>query len=86
MKTLHHKVVVITGAAPNARALAAGQAEVHGVVDGTTWRQQAFPYQGKCVRWLRKEREALGENQRHAVDRVLEQTGCLPLFTETIGP
>ncbi len=70
----------------NARALATGQAEVRGVVGGTTWRQQAFPYQGKCVRWLREEREALSENQRHAVDRVLEQAGCLPLLTETIGP
>ncbi len=70
----------------NARALAAGQAEVHAVVGTTTWRQQAFPYQGKCVRWLREERAALGENHRRAVDRVLEQTGCLPLFTEEIGP
>lgn len=70
----------------NARALAAGQAEVYCVVGGTAWRQQAFPYQGKCVRWLREEREALSENHRRAVDRVLEETGRLPLFMERIGP
>ena len=69
----------------NARALARGDAEVNCLVDGVAWRQQAFPYQGKCVRWLREERHALRDDQRQVVDRVLEQCACLPLFTEVIG-
>ena len=68
----------------NARALAAGLAEVHCLVDGVAWRQQAFAYQAKCVRWLRQERLALDDSQRRVVDRVLEETGCLALFTEKL--
>ncbi len=69
----------------NARALAAGHKEVHCVVDGVPWRQQAFPYQGKCVRWLREERDALSPGERDAVDRILQQGDCLPLFNDKIG-
>ena len=69
----------------NAHALARGDKEVNCVVDGVAWRQQAFPYQGKCVRWLREERDALADGQRRAIDRTLEQTGCLALFTTRIG-
>ena len=68
----------------NAHALVRGDREVNCVIDGVAWRQQAFPYQGKCVRCLREERQALDDNQRRAVDRVLEETGCRVLFTEKI--
>ena len=64
----------------NAHALMRGDREVNCVIDGVAWRQQAFPYQGKCVRWLREERNNLPDDQRRAVDRVLDETGCLPLF------
>ncbi len=69
----------------NSHALARGDGQVNCVVDGVAWRQQAFPYQGKCVRWLREERAALSAEQGRAIDRILEQTGCLALFTTTIG-
>ena len=69
----------------NAHALARGDGQVNCVVDGVAWRQQAFPYQGKCVRWLREEHQALDDNQRRRVDRLLEGTSCLALFTEAIG-
>ena len=68
----------------NAHALAAGLREVNCVVDGVAWRQQAFPYQAKCVRWLREERQALDDTQRRVLDQVLEETGCLTLFTQKI--
>ena len=68
----------------NARAVAAGQPQVHCVLGDVQWQQQAFPYQAKCVRWLREERLALADHERREVDRMLEGTGCLPLFTETI--
>ena len=65
----------------NARALAAGEAEVHAVVDGQPWVQQAFPYQGKCLAWLRRDYQALGADARATVDRTLVGTGCEALFT-----
>jgi hypothetical protein len=42
--------------------------------------QQSFAYQGKCLRWLREDRAALSSDDRSAVDRLLEGTGCEALF------
>ncbi|TSA15240.1 MAG: glutathione S-transferase family protein [Comamonadaceae bacterium] len=64
----------------NARALTAGETEVHAVVDGQPWVQQAFPYQGKCLSWLRRDYQALDANARATVDRALAGTGCEALF------
>ncbi len=69
----------------NAHALARGDKEVNCIVDGVAWHQQVFPYQGKCVRWLRQERAALAHTERHEVDKILGQSACLSLFTENIG-
>ena len=60
----------------NAAALAAGQTEVKTVVDGAAWVQQAFPYQGKCLRWLREAYAALDPTARATVDAALAGTGC----------
>jgi hypothetical protein len=49
-------------------------------VDGKEWVQPAFPYQGKCVEWLRAEYGALDATDRIAVDAILEGTGCEALF------
>src|SRR5262249_19192422 len=38
----------------NADALARGAARVECTIDGQRWVQQPFPYQGKCLRWLRE--------------------------------
>ena len=43
----------------NARALASGASEVRCEIDGLPWVQQPFPYQGKCLKWLREARGAL---------------------------
>ena len=63
----------------NARALMAGASEVHAEVEGVTWVQQAFPYQGKCLRWLREEHAALGAADRAWVDGLLQAQGCAAL-------
>lgn len=67
----------------NARALAAGQAELQTTVDGQPWVQQAFAYQGKCLAWLRRDHQALPPAARHQVDAVLAGTGCEALFAPT---
>ena len=64
----------------NAQALATGQAELHATVDGQDWVQQAFPYQGKCLAWLRRDYEALDMQARSRVDGYLAGTGCASLF------
>jgi glutathione S-transferase len=64
----------------NARAVAAGDAEVKAEVDGQAWSQQPFPYQAKCLQWLRESHAALNPKARAQVDGLLEPTGCLALF------
>lgn len=64
----------------NARALRDGAESVTAEIDGQTWTQQPFPYQGKCVQWLRQDYAALSEADRQAVDGLLSGTGCEALF------
>jgi hypothetical protein len=60
----------------NARAVMSGGAEVVTEVDGQAWRQPPFPYQAKCLQWLRQSHARLPAASRAAVDAVLEATGC----------
>lgn len=64
----------------NADALARGAESVECTVDGKPWVQQPFPYQGKCLQWLREQRAALSADDRAAVDSWLAGTGCEALF------
>jgi glutathione S-transferase len=64
----------------NAAALERGAQKVECVIDGRPWTQQPFPYQGKCLRWLREGYAALAPGERAAVDALLVDTGCEPLF------
>ena len=65
----------------NAAALERGEARVECEIDGRTWVQKPFPYQGKCLRWLREQYAALGGGDRSAVDALLAGTGCEALFS-----
>ncbi len=64
----------------NARALASGSSEVRCEIDGLPWVQQPFPYQGKCLKWLREARGALSADDRKFVDTALESTGADAIF------
>jgi glutathione S-transferase len=68
----------------NARAVAAGAAEVVAEVDGRPWRQPPFPYQAKCVQALRQSHDRLPGDSRASVDRILEATGCAPLVARPL--
>lgn len=65
----------------NAAALDRGLDSVQTVVEGKPWDQQPFPYQAKCLQWLRIEYARLGEADRARVDAVLSGTGCDALVT-----
>jgi len=69
----------------NAAALGRGAAEVECTIDGRRWVQKPFPYQGKCLRWLRDAHAALAPDDRRAVDALLRDTGCERLFMERTG-
>jgi glutathione S-transferase len=64
----------------NARAVMTGAPEVAATVDGQPWSQQPFPYQAKCLGWLREAHSALSAKARSTVDAVLAPTGLMELF------
>ena len=64
----------------NAKALMDGAEKVETEIDGQRWVQQPFPYQGKCLQWLREKHAALGETDRKLVNDILSGTGCEKLF------
>ena len=66
----------------NAAALARGAERVECEIDGRPWVQAPFPYQGKCLRWLREGRTALAPGDRAAADALFAGTGCERLFAE----
>jgi hypothetical protein len=60
----------------NAQALDQTLAAVRTTVEGKEWVQEPFPYQGKCLQWLRIEYARLSEEDRLRVDGILAGTGC----------
>ena len=69
----------------NATALDQGLDEVRTEVEGKTWVQEPFPYQGRCVQELRVAYARLDPDDRRRVDAVLAGTGCEALFTPPGG-
>jgi glutathione S-transferase len=65
----------------NASALESGRDRVECEIGGKPWIQKPFPYQGKCLAWLRADYAALDPADRAFVDTTLSGTGCEPLFT-----
>ena len=66
----------------NARAIDQGHGEVVTEVEGLPWVQPPFPYQAKCLQWLRIEYSKLGDEGQQQVDEALAGTGCSALFVK----
>ncbi|MGH0033652.1 MAG: glutathione S-transferase N-terminal domain-containing protein [Myxococcota bacterium] len=64
----------------NADALEAGAERVETTLDGRPWVSRPFPYQARCLRWLREEYRALSAADRADADAILSGTGCEALF------
>ena len=60
----------------NARALQAGEPQMETTIDGKPWQQPAFPYQGRCLQWIKEEYQKLNDDEQHQVDDILAGTGC----------
>ena len=54
--------------------------QVSAVVDGQAWSQQPFPYQAKCLGWLRQAHEDLPPTARAQADAALGPAGLSGLF------
>ena len=68
----------------NARAVAMGAEVVETQVDGARWTQRPFPYQAKCLGWLRDAHAALDPAVSERVDALLAGSGCEPLFAASL--
>jgi hypothetical protein len=64
----------------NAKAIANGADTFEAEIDGKPWKQQTFPYQAKCLQWIRNAYADLSTTDRATVDKVLSGTGCTTLF------
>jgi len=64
----------------NLAAVQAGASVVEAEVDGAKWQQQPFPYQAKCVRWLREAFAGLDAGHRRILEPLLADSGCLRLI------
>ncbi len=60
----------------NAAAVQAGEKTFETEIDGRKWSQPTFPYQAKCLQWLKEGYAALAADDRSAVNPVLAGTGC----------
>ncbi len=64
----------------NERAVKSGAGQVNAVVDGQPWQQRPFPYQAKCLRWLRDAHAQLSDVDRAAFDSIISGTGLEAIF------
>ena len=64
----------------NGQAMDQGAEDFDTDVDGAPWRQQTFPYQAKCLQWLRQAYARIDGDDRERLDLVLAGTGCEALF------
>ena len=45
-------------------------------IDGCTWKQQSFPYQAKCLKWIKEEFKNISETDQARVSKLIVDTGC----------
>jgi hypothetical protein len=60
----------------NSNAIMKGEETWETEIDGSLWTQKAFPYQAKCLKWIKEEFEALSEDDQLRVKTFLDGTGC----------
>lgn len=65
----------------NAKAIETGQKTWKTEIDGALWEQQTFPYQGKCLHWIRERFQQLTAVDQQRIKQLLEGTGCDALLS-----
>ena len=64
----------------NAAAAMAGEDQFETEIDGRPWTQPTFPYQAKCLHWIREAFAALTIEDQGRIRTLFEGTGCEPLL------
>jgi len=64
----------------NASAIMKGDETWETEIDGSLWTQKTFPYQAKCLNWLKDEYKNLASKNKKFIDNFLCETGCELLF------
>ncbi|MGI9344918.1 MAG: glutathione S-transferase family protein [Gammaproteobacteria bacterium] len=68
----------------NAKALEQGETSFQTRIEGQLWEQPSFPYQKKCLLWIRQEFEALSPPERQKTMEILSRNQLEPLISEPI--
>jgi glutathione S-transferase len=66
----------------NDAAFKNGSETVETTVDGLPWVQQTFPYQSRCLGWIRDQYETLSPQDQNRIGNLLAGTGCEALFAK----
>ena len=66
----------------NAEAISANQDTWSNQICGSDWSQKTFPYQAKCLNWVREEFNRLNQEDKDLTVSLLKDTGCENLFKE----
>ena len=64
----------------NAAAVETGSESVHTMIDGQKWMQKPFPYQARCLSWIRQEYGRLDQEDREDLNQIISGTGIEALF------
>lgn len=64
----------------NARAITEGEETWETEIDGSTWKQKTFPYQAKCLFWIKEEVKKLNNQNLKVLLNALDKTGCEKLL------
>ena len=60
----------------NHRAISNGEKEWKVDLDGYQWKQKSFPYQAKCLDWIRAEYQNLASDHKEDIFNFLKDNNC----------
>ena len=60
----------------NEKAISSGETKFETLVRNKPWKQKVFPYQAKCLNWLRIEFSKLEPLERQKIYEIFDGTGC----------
>ena len=60
----------------NAKAYEKGDEIWETSIDGALWKQKTFPYQAKCLKWIKMEFDKLSANDKKSTLDLISGSGC----------
>ena len=78
LKEIGH--VYVPALLANSKALENGEETWEAEIDGSTWTQKTFNYQGKCLQWINQEFYGLTDLDQKRILDLFKGTGCEKLL------